>query len=55
MEHNEDPKKVLAAIFKHSPGMADQVRQDKALKIISTLSGKEIASKVGKDHDGLSR
>ena len=56
MEHNQDPKKVLAAIVKHSPGMVDQVRQDKALKLISTLSGKEIAaSRANKGHDGPTR
>lgn len=56
MEHNQDPKKVLAAIVKHSPGMVDKVRQDKALEIISTLSGKEIAAlKVSKQHEGPSR
>jgi len=56
MEHNQDPKKVLAAIVKHSPGMVDKVRQDKALEIISTLSGKKIAAlKVSKQHEGPSR
>ena len=56
MEHNQDPKKVLAAIVKHSPGMVDQVRQDKALKLISTRSGKEIAvSRANKEHDEPSR
>jgi hypothetical protein len=55
MEHNQDPKKVLAAILKHSPGMVDPVRQEKALKFIST-SGKEIAaSRVSKERDGPSR
>lgn len=56
MEHNQDPKKVLAAILKHSPGMVDPVRQEKALKFISTRSGKEIAaSRVNKGHDGPTR
>ena len=55
MEHNQDPKKVLAAIVKHSPGMVDQVRQDKALKLISTLSKKEITASKGKERDGPSR
>jgi hypothetical protein len=56
MEHNQDPKKVLAAIVKHSPGMADPVRQKKALEVISTRSGKEIAvSRVRKERDGPSR
>jgi hypothetical protein len=55
MEHNQDPKKVLAAILKHSPGMVDPVGQEKALKFIST-SGKEIAaSRVSKERDGPSR
>lgn len=56
MEHNQDPKKVLAAIVKHSPGMVDPVRQDKARQLISTWSGKEIsASRVTKGRDGPSR
>jgi len=56
MEHNHDPKKVLAAIVKHSPGMADPVRQEKALQLVSTVSGKAIAaSKVSKERDGPSR
>ena len=56
MEHNQDPKKVLAAILKHSPGMIDQARQDKARELISTWSGKGIGvSRVGKERDGPSR
>jgi hypothetical protein len=56
MEHNQDPKKVLAAIVKHSPGMADPVRQEKALEVISTLNGKKISTSRGsKEHDGPSR
>jgi hypothetical protein len=56
MEHNQDPKKVLAAILKHSPGMVDPVCQEKALKFISTLSKKEIAaSKANKERDLPSR
>jgi hypothetical protein len=56
MEHNHDPKKVLAAIVKHSPGMADPVRQEKAREVISTLAGKEIAArKISKERDGPSR
>jgi hypothetical protein len=55
-QHREDPKKVIAALIKHSPGMVDQVRQDKARELISTWSGKEIAvSKVSKERDGPSR
>lgn len=56
MQHRQDPKKVLAAIVKYSPGMVDQVRQDKARELISTWSGKEIAaSRVSKERDGPSR
>jgi hypothetical protein len=56
MEHNQDPKKVLAAIVKHSPGMADPVRQEKALEVISTLNGKKISTSRGsKERDGPSR
>ena len=44
MEHNHDPKKVLAAIVKHSPGMADQLRQEKAREFITSLTNKEISS-----------
>jgi hypothetical protein len=56
MEHNQDPKKVLAAILKHSPGMADQVRQDKARKSISARSGNEFAApKKSKEYEGPSR
>jgi hypothetical protein len=55
-QRREDPKKVIAALIKHSPGMVDQVRQDKARELISTWSGKEIsASRVSKERDGLSR
>lgn len=56
MEHRQDPKSVLSAIVKHSPGMVDQVRQDKAQAFISTLAGKEIPTpKVSKERDGPSR
>lgn len=55
MEHNQDPKKVLAALIKYSLGMVDQVRQNKAREFISIWSGKEIpASKVSKEDDGAS-
>lgn len=55
MEKNQDPKKVLAAIVKHSPGMADPVRQEKALEVISTLNGKKISTSRGsKERDGRS-
>ncbi|EXX76574.1 hypothetical protein RirG_031960 [Rhizophagus irregularis DAOM 197198w] len=55
MQHNQDPRKVLAAIVKHSPGMVDQARQEKAREFISTWSGKEIsASKVNKGREGPS-
>jgi uncharacterized membrane-anchored protein YhcB (DUF1043 family) len=56
MQRRHDPKSVLSAIVKHSPGMIDQGRQDRARELISTWSGKEVAvSKVSKDRDGLSR
>lgn len=55
MEHNQDPKKVLAAIVKHSPGMVDQIRQDKALKFISTWNGKKNAApSTDKEREGPS-
>jgi hypothetical protein len=55
-QRQEDPKKVIAALIKYSPGMVDQVRQDNARELISTWSGKEIsASKINKGRDGLSR
>ncbi len=51
-QHRQDPKKVLTAILKHSPGMVDQARQEKARELISTWSGKEIStSKLGKQHE----
>ncbi|NHZ66863.1 MobV family relaxase [Massilia genomosp. 1] len=54
-QHRQDPKKVLSAIVKHSPGMVDQARQDKARAFISTLVGKEIAPlKVSKEREGPS-
>lgn len=56
MQHSQDPKKVLAAIVKYSPGMVDQARQDKAREFISTWSEKGItASKSSKERDGPSR
>jgi hypothetical protein len=56
VQHRQDPKKVLAAIVKHSPGMVDPARQEKAREFISTWSGKEIAaSRVSKERDGPSR
>lgn len=56
MQHRQDPRKVLAAIVKHSPGMVDQARQEKAREFISTWSGKEIAApKATKERDGPSR
>jgi hypothetical protein len=55
MQHRQDPKSVLSAIIKHSPGMVDQARQDKAQAFISTLAGKEIpAPKVSKEREGPS-
>jgi hypothetical protein len=56
LEHRQDPKSVLAAIVKYSPGMVDQERQDKVQAFISTLAGKEVpAPKVSKERDGPSR
>jgi hypothetical protein len=55
-QHRQDPKKVITALIKHSPGMVDQVRQDKAQELISTWSGKEIAANRGsKERNGPSR
>jgi hypothetical protein len=42
MEHNHDPKKVLAAIVKHSPGMADPIRQAKAQEFIFSRKARDI-------------
>lgn len=56
MEHNQDPRNVLAAIVKYSPGMVEQIRQDKARKLISTWTEKEIVSpKISKQREGPSR
>jgi hypothetical protein len=56
MQRRHDPKGVLSAIIKHSPGMVDQVRQDKARELISNLAGKEISSsELGKKYEGQSR
>jgi vacuolar-type H+-ATPase subunit I/STV1 len=55
-QHRQDPRKVFAAIVKHSPGMVDPACQEKALQFISTWSGKEItASKTNKEREGPSR
>lgn len=56
-QHRQEPKDVLAAIVKYSPGMAEPARQEQARAFISSLAGKEIAApKVGKQqqHDGPS-
>lgn len=56
MQHSQDPRKVLAVIVKHSPGMVDQARQEKAREFISTWTGKEIAvPRVNKERGGPSR
>ena len=56
MQHSQDPRKVLAAIVKHSPVMVDQARQEKAREFISTLTRKEIAApRVSKEREGPSR
>jgi hypothetical protein len=55
-QHREDPKKVVAALIKHSPGMVDQARQEKAYAFISNLSEKEISvSRTNKEFKGPSR
>jgi hypothetical protein len=55
-QHRQDPKKVLAAIAKHSPGMADQVRQEKAQKVISSWKEKEISAlDINNQREGPSR
>lgn len=55
-QHRQDPKKVLAAILKHSPGMVDAARQEKAREFISTWSGKQVAApKATKERDGPTR
>lgn len=56
MQHRQDPKRVLAAIVKHSPGMVDQVRQEKVQELISTWRGKEITMpNMTKQQEGPSR
>ena len=59
-QHRQQPKDVLAAIVKYSPGMVEPAQhepaqQEQARAFISTLAGKEIAApKVGKQHDAPS-
>ena len=54
-QHRQQPKDVLAAIVKYSPGMVETARQEQARAFVSTLAGKEIAApRVGKQHDGPS-
>jgi hypothetical protein len=56
MQRRHDAKNVLSAVIKHSPGMVDQARQEKARQLISNLAGKEISSpQLSKQHEGLSR
>jgi hypothetical protein len=56
MQRRHDPRNVLSAILKHSPGMVDQARQNKAREPISNLAGKEIsAPEMSKQHEGPSR
>lgn len=55
-KHRQDPKNVLSAIVKHSPGMVDQARQEKAREFISTWSGKQVvAPSMNKERDSPSR
>lgn len=54
-QHRQEPKEVLAAIVKYSPGMVEQARQEKAQELISTWAGKEIvAPTTRKQRDGPS-
>lgn len=54
-QHRQEPKDVLSAIVKYSPGMVEPARQEQARAFISSLAGKEIAApKLGKQHDGPS-
>jgi hypothetical protein len=46
-QHRQQPKDVLAAIVKYSPGMVETARQEQAQAFISTLAGKEIAAPSG--------
>lgn len=56
MENNQDPKKVLAAILKHSPGMVDPVRQEKVRELISNWATKKISSsELNKKMEGPTR
>jgi hypothetical protein len=56
VQRRHDPKGVLSAIIKHSPGMVDQVRQEKARELISNWAGKEISSlELKKQREGPSR
>lgn len=56
MQRRQDPQNVLAVIVKHSPGMVDQVRQEKAQAFISKLAGNEIlVPKISKQREGPSR
>jgi hypothetical protein len=56
MQRRHDPKNVLAAVLKHSPGMVDQARQDKARELTSKWAGKEISlPEPTKKREGPSR
>ena len=56
MQRRHDPKNVLSAIVKHSPGMVDQTRQEKVRELISKLTEKEISSpELRKKREGPSR
>jgi hypothetical protein len=56
IQRRHDPKSVMLAIVKHSPGMVDQVRQEKARELISNWAGKEISSPdLNKQYNGPSR
>jgi hypothetical protein len=56
MQYRQDPQKVLAAIVKYSPGMADQARQAKARELISSWTEKETSvHKLNKQREGPTR
>jgi hypothetical protein len=56
IHRRHDPKNVLSAIVKHSPGMVDQLRREKARQLISNWVGKEISPpKLSKQREGPSR
>jgi hypothetical protein len=55
MQRRHDPKSVLSAVVKHSPGMVDQARQDKARELISKWTAKDISLTKRNKQEGPSR